>query len=198
MFVWAVGILDCDVRLVSFDGQRSPCSACAVERQRVGRRGRADTPGKRPRAAQDLVEERHARRMREVAALLRIVRLRQPETRGQHVGRLESEIDVLQPPEAAHEQRGADEQHERQRELDDDQRRPQRPRPLDAPRPPSLSASLTSVFENCSAGSVPKTIAVVNVRIAVNASTCAVDHDLLTGAADRRRRARTALRPARR
>ena len=46
-----------------------------------------------------------------------------------------------------------------------------RPRPEEAPREPSLSASLTSAFEYCTAGIVPKTIAVRKVVSAVNAST---------------------------
>ena len=61
--------------------------------------------------------------MIEVRAGLRIVGLRQPEPRGQHVSRVEPEIDVLQAPEAAHEQRGADEQHEREREFGDHESR---------------------------------------------------------------------------
>ena len=89
-------------------------------------------------------------------------------------------IDVHQAPEAAHEQRGADEQHHRERELDDDERgshrllrrrRRRRARPSSAP--------WTSGFENCHAGTRPKRMPVRRRHDGGEHQHAAVDADFV-------------------
>ena len=98
--------------------------------------------------------------VREIRPGLGQVGLRQPEPRGQHGRRIEAEVDALQTPEALQQQRGADEQHQRERELADDQgaaqvardgRRRRRARP-------SFADHLVQIrrCDTCSAGASPK------------------------------------------
>ena len=64
--------------------------------------------------------------MGEVASRRWIVRLRQPESRGQHAAAVDARIDLEQPPETSHQQHCSGQQHHRQRELGDDERRADR------------------------------------------------------------------------
>ena len=110
--------------LMSFDRHGHRASA-AVERQRQRRADRGHA-GNRARAPENLVEENHARLVREVLAVLGLVGLWQPQACGEHPFRFEPQLDMLQAPQTSDEQRGADEEHERKREFGDDERRPQR------------------------------------------------------------------------
>ena len=92
----------------------------AAERQAADAADRLHARQRR-HALEHAAVEQHPRRVREVRTALRIVGLRQPEPRGQHRRRVEAEIDALQPPETLDQQRRADEQHERERELADDE-----------------------------------------------------------------------------
>ena len=69
-----------------------------------------------------------------------------------------ADVDPVDLHEAAHHEPGAGEQHQRERELRDDERGVQRRArmPPEPDRPPSFRTSLTFVFETCSAGARPK------------------------------------------
>jgi len=75
-------------------------------------------------APKEITEETGSHVLREVASFRRVVRLRQPEPAYRHALRFEPWIDLLQRPEAPHEQRPADQQDDRNRELADDERAP--------------------------------------------------------------------------
>ena len=70
-------------------------------------------------------------------ALVRILREIQRHSHRQHAVGLDAGIDPLQLHEAAQHQSGADEQHERHRNLGDDQRAPEADPASPVLRPPS-------------------------------------------------------------
>ncbi len=106
-------------RRPALDAERRPARR-AAERQAGDAADRLHA-GQRGDALEHAPVEQHPRLVREVRAGLRIVRLRQPEPRGQHRRGVEAEIDALQPPETLDQQRRADQQHQRERELADDE-----------------------------------------------------------------------------
>ena len=92
--------------------------------------------------------------------------------RRQHVLRGEAGVDAQHRHEAADEERRADDQHDRQRELDDHEEVAQSPcRAPVLPRPPLLSAVVRSTPELCSAGTIPKATPVASDISAAAAST---------------------------
>ena len=91
-------------------------------RAEAGQRQEADRArGLDARQRVDLLEEA----VEELPALTlgAVSRVRQRQPHRHRARRIEAGILIEQPDEAAHQQAGADEQHERQRDLDDDERR---------------------------------------------------------------------------
>ena len=79
-------------------------------------------PGKRSHPAQHVGEQREPRRMFVVLAGEWVIRLRQPQARGQYVARIDTSVDVLHAPEASQEERRSDQQDHCERELADHER----------------------------------------------------------------------------
>src|SRR5204862_5497256 len=76
-------------------------------------------------AREDLAVEERPRRVLEVWAGFREVRLREPHGGRHDVLRIEAGVHVLKPPEAAQQQAGADQEDEREGELADDEEAPE-------------------------------------------------------------------------
>ena len=97
----------------------------------------------------------------------------------QHVARVEAGFTLRSADERADQQRGPDQQQQRQRHLDDDEDRASLVWRKVAPDRPmlSLSVALRSVRELCSAGTRPKSIPVPTETAAVNGDHAPVDAD---------------------
>ena len=113
---------------------RSPAERCraasrraSCRESRVGAdaaiRGQADSfPSRRRRREARALCRRSCWKKRCFSAAVVIDATRKRQTDDQDVVGIQAEIDALQRDEAAHQQTGADEQHERQRDLRDDER----------------------------------------------------------------------------
>ena len=102
--------------------------------------------------------------------------------------RIEADRLVRQPDEAAHEQAGADEQHDRQRDLGDDERLAQSlPSRIAVPRVGVLQRVVGPSALDCSAGASPKISAAAIVATSADGEDAAVDADLVDARNARRR-----------
>ena len=101
-------------RLLSFDVERQRAGGADVVQRHRRHRGGVHHAGRAAQALDHVLVEAHLRR-----AL--ILRRRQQHARGDEVGAIEAGTHLQQLREAARHQSGADEQHQRERDLDHDQ-----------------------------------------------------------------------------
>ena len=125
-----------------------------LDRAAAGDRQRVDHAGALRRRAARARARAACRRSARICAGLRVARVGQADVHLQHAARIEAGVDVAQRVQAAQHHAGAHQQHQRQRDLGDDQRRgaSAMPAPAESLRPPSFSVSFRSVRPARSAG----------------------------------------------